>query len=271
MTKRSASTPTSQGGLEYHLHTKRGDIAANCLLVGDPGRAEIIAEQFLQNAVRVGDGHRAFVIYTGEYKGFNVSVIPTHMGCPSTGIVLPEAVRSGARRFIRVGSSSTLQKEPNVGDSAICTGAVRLDGASPNWAPIQFPAVADYRVVHALVEAATKLGLPYHTGIGVTTDCFNEGQARPDLFNDGWIPPRLLEQHEELTKRGCLFYSMEEAALFVWCLTHSRSEYGELLAGAVDAIYGNRVTGAFAEMGVENAISIALEAFIILNIRHPMG
>ena len=186
------------------------------------------------------------------------------MGSASIGIVLPEAVYSGAQRFIRVGSCSALWPESNPGDSAICTAAVRLDGASQNWAPIEFPAVADFRVVEATVEAAQELNLPFHIGIGATTTCFNEGQARPDI--SGYLPPRLQAQHEELVKRGVLFYSMEEATLFVWCSTHGK----DLWAGAVNAIYGNRQTNELEIKGDKEAAMIAINAILILNKRYPI-
>ncbi len=188
----------------------------------------------------------------------------TSMGSAATAIVLPEVVYSGAKRIIRVGSCSTLWSHARPGDSAICTGAVRLDGASESWAPIQYPAIADYRVVSAMVEAANMLNLPYHVGIGITTTCFNEGQARPDL--NGYIPPRLQAMHDELVQRGVLFYSMEEATMFVWCTTHGH----DIWAGAVDAIYGNRITNELEVRGEEEAAAIAIRALLILSLNCPI-
>jgi uridine phosphorylase len=190
------------------------------------------------------------------------------MGGASTGIVLPEAVRSGARRFIRVGSCSTLWNEPKVGESAIVTGAVRLDGASDNWAPPGFPAFADHRVVSALQRAAQVLGLPHYLGIEASTSCFNEGQARPD--DNGYLPERLKAQHDELVQRGVLLYSMESATIFVWCLTHGKTP-GRLWAGSVNAIYGNRRTKAFGVLGDESAARIALHAVLILDRKYPLS
>ncbi len=258
-----ANIPTSSEGKMYHLHTGPGDLATHCLLVGDPERAEMIAGKFFTDPKKVGD-HRGLKSFTGMMDNIPMSVVTTGMGSATTGIVLPEAVASGARRFIRVGSSSCLQREPNIGDSAICTAAVRLDGASNNWALIEYPAIADFRVVMAMVEAAKELGLPYHVGIGATTTCFNEGQARPD--KDGYLPPRLLAQHEELTRRGVLFYSMEEATVFVWCSTH-----GGYWAGAVDAIYGNRQTNEFRVCGQEEAARIAILALMKLAEDYPIN
>lgn len=258
-----ANKPISADGRTYHLETRDGDIAKHCLLVGSPERAEMIAQTLLTDSQLVGN-HRGLKSFTGKADDIPMSVITTGMGSASTAIVLPEAVYSGAQRLIRVGSCSTLWPEPRPGDSAICTGAVRLDGASENWAPIEYPAVADFRVVSAMVEAAQELGLPHHVGIGATTTCFNEGQARPDI--SGYLPPRLQAMHEELVRRGVLFYSMEEATLFVWCSTHGKN----LWAGAVDAIYGNRHTNEFEIRGEEEAAKIAIKTLLILNERYPL-
>lgn len=248
-----ANRPVHAGERQYHLGAAPGEIAPLCLLVGSPSRAQMIAERFFWEPRQVGDEHRGLKSFTGTVDGFPMSVVTTGMGSATTGIVLPEAVRCGAQTFIRVGSCGTLWEKPNVGDSAICTGAVRLDGASENWAPIEYPAVADYRVVSCLVRAAQDLGFPHHVGIGATTTCFNEGQARPD--DSGYIPPRLQAMHNELVRRGVLFYSMEEATLFVWCTTH-----GGYAAGAIDAIYAQRRTGIFEVKGDEDAARIAIRA-----------
>lgn len=263
-----ADRPVHEGGKQYHLETSPGDIAPHCLLVGSPERAEMIAKTMFRLWHKVGD-HRGLKSFTGERDGVPVSVVTTGMGSASTAIVMPEAVRSGGRRFIRVGSGGTLWKGPKLGESMICTAAVRLDGASENWAPIEYPAVADYRVVAALVASAQELNLPHYVGIGATTTCFNEGQARPGQIgpddDGGYIPPRLQAQHDELVQRGVLFYSMEEATLFVWCTTH-----GGYWAGAIDAVYAQRQTNEFGAVGDEAAAQIALCALVKLAKDYPL-
>lgn len=255
-----ANLPVHGDGKQYHLETGPKDLASSCLLVGSPERAELIATTLFADSRKVGD-HRGLKSFTGRVGDMPISVVTTGMGSATTGIVLPEAVRSGARIFIRVGSCGVLWEKPHIGESVICTGAVRLDGASDNWAPPGYPAVADYHVVAACVEAAQELGLPHYVGIGATTTCFNEGQARPD--DNGYIPPRLAAQHEELVRRGVLFYSMEEATLFTWCTTH-----GGYWAGAVDAIYAQRCRGGFQAIGDEAAAQIAIRALQKLYVKN---
>lgn len=258
-----ANKPVLPDGRTYHLQTREGDIAPHCLLVGSPERAEMIAQTLFQDLRPVGD-HRGLKSFTGSIEGMPISVVTTGMGDASTAIVLPEAVYSGAKRLIRVGSCSTLWEKPRPGDSAICTAAVRYEGAAKDWAPIEYPAVADIRVVSALMEAAQQLNLPHHVGIGATTSDFVAGQGRPDI--NGYLSPRMRARHEELVQLGVLFYSMEEATLFVWCTAVGK----DIWAGAVDAIYGNRRTNEFKVCGEEEAASMAIKALLILNERFPL-
>lgn len=255
MAHKSADNPETEDGRQYHLETLPGDIAPRCLLVGSPERAELIATELLKDARKVGD-HRGLKSFTGTYWDTPVSVVTTGMGSASTAIVLPEAVKSGARCFIRVGSCGGIRRDMEIGDAVICTGAVRYDGASDNWAPIEVPAVASWRIVATLADAAKRLGHRHHVGLGATTTCFNEGQGRPDPLEGSYVPERMRKRHEELVAAGVRFYSMEEATLFIWCQTH-----GEIPCGAVDAVYANRVTGAFKKEGDRAAAEIALRAF----------
>ena len=253
-----ADRPTGSDGRQYHLGTLPGALASKCLLVGSPERAEMIATRFFEGAEIVGD-KRGFKSFTGTIAEQPISVVTCGMGGPSIGMVLPEAVRSGARAFIRVGTCGALQEHIAVGDSVIFTGAVRFDGASDNWAPIEYPAVAHWSVVAACIAAAKELNLPHHIGIGATTSCFYEGQARPD--DEGYVPPRLQARYEELVRRGVLAFAMEEAAAFVWCSTH-----GGYPIGVVDAVFANRATNAFDTIGEEQAARIAVSALMRLQI-----
>lgn len=248
-----AQRPMSADGLQYHLHTGPNALAPLCILVGAPERATLIAEKHFTTHELIAD-HRGFRSYTGDVRGTPMSVVTTGMGGASAGMVIAEAVQSGARIFIRVGTCGALRKEAKVGHVAICTGAVRFDGASDNWAPVEWPAVADFRVVAACARAAEEKGIRHHLGIGVTTSCFRAGQARPD--DQGYVPERLLQRHREMVQCGALFYDMETAALLVWCATH-----GGYPIGTVNTILANRVDGRFKPKCDEQpAIEIAIAA-----------
>ncbi len=248
----TGTSPALVAGRQYHLQTGPQDLAPLCLLVGSPERATHIADRFFAEATLVGD-HRGLRSYTGSHNGTAMSVVTTGMGGPSAGMVVAEASKSGAQIFIRVGTCGTLREEAKVGHSVICTGAARFDGASDNWAPPEYPAVPDWRVVAACVSAAEELKVRHHTGIGVTTSCFREGQARVE--KGGYLPPLLRDRHEWLVRIGALFYAMEEAALFTWCLTH-----GQIPIGGVNTVFANRVDDMFSPADESKSIGIALLA-----------
>ena len=254
-----ADKPRSEG-LQYHTHTGDGDLAPLCLIVGAPGRAGMIARKYLQNAKEFSNAHRGLMSYTGEYRGVPVSVTTSGMGAPSIGIVLPEAVQSGARIFIRVGSCGSLIPHSKPGEVIIPTAAIRFDGTSDDWAPKEYPATASWQVINALHRAASNLAPGrFHTGVECTTGDFYGGQGRPNLF--GTVSPRLQARHEEVLRLGAACYSMEASALFVWCAT----EGGGIPSGAINAIFANRHTNEWRVDGEELAAEIALEALLLLN------
>lgn len=255
-------------GRQYHLMTTQGEIAPHCLVVGDPGRAQMIAETYFTDSKKMAD-YRGYRTFTGTHEGVPMSVVTHGIGGASAGTVFPEMVACGARRLIRVGSCSTLLPNVPLGDSAIVTGAVRLEGASQCWAMPEYPAVPQWRVVQALTEAAKMLDFPFHEGIEATTDCFREGQGRANV--EGWLPSHMRQRHNDLMRMGVLCYSMEAATLFTWALTHPQ-EWGQVWAGAINAIYGNRFDDTFQKgAGQDSAVRIALAAMVLLNESYPIG
>lgn len=260
-----ADNPVDPTGRQYHLHTKPGDLAPHCLFVGAPERAAHIATTCFTNPKKEGD-YRGFESWTGEYEGVPMSVVSHGIGGASIGTVLPEAVASGARRIIRVGSCGALQPKAKIGDAVIVYAAARLDGASDNWAPASFPAVAHPFVVQTLVEVAQAMKVRYHLGIGASTACFNQGQARRRTAKT-WLPPRLEAQHVELQRAGILCYDMENSALFTWCATQ-----GVPMVGSVCAVYASRrVSGKLRSgAGEDEAIKIGLKAMHALATKYPL-
>ena len=167
----------------YHLMLKPGDIAPYVLLPGDPERVPKIAE-FWDESKEVAR-HREYVTYTGRYKGTEISATSTGIGGPSAAIAVEELAQVGAKTLIRVGSTGSIQKDITVGDLIIATGAVRLDGTSKQYVRAEYPALANYEVVLALIEAAESLGVKYHLGIIASTDSFYTGQGTPS-FSGYW-------------------------------------------------------------------------------------
>ncbi|MDO4594572.1 MAG: uridine phosphorylase [Tissierellia bacterium] len=197
-----------ENGKEYHIDLKKGDVGRYVILPGDPKRSEKIARH-LDNYKLVAD-HREYVTYTGYLDGEKVSVTSTGIGGASAAIAMEELANIGACTFIRVGTCGGMQTEVKSGDIVIATAAIRAEGTSREYAPIEFPAVSDFDVTNALVKASKKLGTNYHTGVVQCKDSFY-GQHEPDKMP---IANYLNDRWNAWLKLGTLASEMESAALF---------------------------------------------------------
>ena len=200
---------TEGSGKQYHIGVAPGEVGRYVILPGDPKRCAKIAAHF-DNPVMVADV-REFVTYTGTLDGEKVSVTSTGIGGPSASIALNELVKSGADTFIRVGTCGGMQLDVEGGDIVIATGSVRMEGTSREFAPIEYPAVSDFRVTTALAEAAEKLGVRHHIGVSQSKDSFY-GQHEPEIMPVGY---ELMNKWDAWVKLGCLASEMESAALFI--------------------------------------------------------
>lgn len=93
-------------GVQYHLHTKRGDVGRYVILPGDPKRVAKIAAH-LDDAKLIAD-NREYITYTGTLEGETVSVTSTGIGGPSAAIAMEELVKCGADTFLRIGTCGVL-------------------------------------------------------------------------------------------------------------------------------------------------------------------
>lgn len=200
---------SGEAGLQYHLQIRPGDVGRYVILPGDPKRCEKIAKHF-EDAKLVAD-NREFVTYTGYLEGEKVSVTSTGIGGPSASIAMEELVQCCADTFVRVGTCGGIDLDVKGGDIVIATGAVRMEGTSREYAPIEYPAVADLEVANALVAAAKELGFTYHTGVVQCKDAFY-GQHEPEMMPAGY---ELINKWEAWKKLGCLASEMETAALYI--------------------------------------------------------
>lgn len=199
----------SSDGEQYHIGLKAGDVGKYVILPGDPKRCKKIAEYF-DNAELIAD-RREFITYTGFLNGEKVSVTSTGIGGPSSAIAMEELVNVGADTFIRVGTCGGMEVNVKGGDVVIATGAIRMEGTSKEYAPIEFPAVADLDITNALVTAAKNLNYEYHTGVVECKDSFY-GQHSPDRMP---VSYELMNKWEAWKRLGCLASEMESAALFI--------------------------------------------------------
>ena len=199
---------TEGAGIQYHVGLKPGDVGKYVILPGDPKRCEKIA-QYFENPYLAADS-REFVTYTGTLDGEKVSVTSTGIGGPSASIAMEELCNCGADTFIRVGTCGGMQTEVCGGDLVIATGAIRMEGTSREYAPIEYPAVPDLEVTNALVNAAKKLGMAYHTGVVQCKDSFY-GQHDP---SGKPVSYELENKWEAWLRLGTLASEMETAALY---------------------------------------------------------
>ena len=150
-----------------------GDVARYALLPGDPQRVDRIASH-LDEARKVAD-YRGYVTYTGEAGGVGVTACSTGIGCPSAAIVVEELMKLGVKTFIRVGTTGSLQPGLDSGDIVVATAAVREEGTSRSYVPVEYPAAANLDVTLALIQAAGELGVEVHPGIVLSTDVYYGG------------------------------------------------------------------------------------------------
>lgn len=261
---------------QYHIDIAPGDVGRYVLLPGDPGRCEAIARHF--DGARHVAQHREYNTYTGSLDGIPVSVVSTGIGGPSTAIAVEELARCGADTFIRVGTCGGMQPHVLVNDIVIASAAIRFDGTSKEYMPVEFPAVADFGVLTALSEAAFASGRQAHIGVVQCKDSFY-GQHDPSRMP---IRGELLAKWQAWIDGGCLASEMESATLFIL------GSIMRLRTGAVLAVAGNQSLGSGIAInirdgndpaappppqdffGPEPAIAAAVEALRIL-IRKDKG
>jgi uridine phosphorylase len=247
-----------EGDRQYHIGLGPGELADYILLPGDPDRTARIASRF--ESCEFERRNREFASATGQYKGQRVSIVSTGIGTDNVEIVIAEILAIVDRpTFIRVGSCGALQPEIQLGDLVISSGAVRLEATTSFFVHDGYPAVADYEVTVALVEAAARLGHRAHVGITATAPGFFGAQGRPIPQ----LPIRYPDLADELARQRVLNFEMEASAVMVLAgLARCR-------AGVVCCVFAQRVTGAFVtgeakQRAEDGCVETGLEAVSIL-------
>ena len=196
---------------QYHIRCRPGDVGEVVLLPGDPGRCEAIATYFDQP--RLIARNREFTTYTGQLEGRAISVCSTGIGSPSAAIAVEELAAVGARTFVRVGTTGSIQNGVAFGDLIVATAAVRDEGTSPAYVPLGYPAVADHELVRVLLEAARRKNHRVHAGIVRSHDSlYTDLQAER-------MPRRavLAEDLAIWARAGVLCNDMESSVIFTLC------------------------------------------------------
>ena len=230
-------------GKLYHIHCKPGDVGRYVLLPGDPFRTDLIASYF--DDARLVAHNREHKTWTGTLNGVKVSVTSTGMGCPSAAIAVEELIKCGADTFIRVGTAGRVcdKAYDETLDGVINTAAVRDEGTTIHYIPIEYPAVADRHVVDALARAAKKLGYNFAEGITQSKDSFY-GQHEPEAMP---AEGRLKERWEAWRRGNVMSSEMESAAIFV-----------------ISSIRGCRASSVMAYTEMPKSVEVAVGALRIL-------
>jgi uridine phosphorylase len=221
---------------QYHIDLAPGELAEYILLPGDQDRTAKVAERF--DSVEFQRRHREFASATGQFRGRRMSVVSTGIGADNIEIVMAEILAiTNKPTFMRIGSCGVLRDDIGLGELVISTGAVRLEATTKYFVHDGYPAVADYRAVAALLEAANRLGVKAHLGVTATAPGFFGAQGRPIPQ----LPIRFPDLAEEMARQGVVNFEMEASALLVL------AALAGCKAGVVCTAYAQRVSGAFVE------------------------
>ncbi len=211
---------------EYHIQLARGDVGRYVLLPGDPARSALIAEHF-DDAHHVAS-NREFTTYTGTLSGVPVSVCSTGIGSASTAIAVEELLRCGADTFIRVGTCGGLDPTLRRGELIVMQSAVRAEGTSKQYVPIEFPAVANTAVTAMLERACRETGSRYRIGTTVSVDSFYS-EIQPETIP---IAQEMEDAYASWKRSGVIAAEMECGVLFP--LAHIRHARAGALCVIVD-------------------------------------
>lgn len=246
----------------YHIGFGRDDLGSLpptlALLSGDPERARLIAQDYLQD-VRLLSEHRGLNSYVGTLPhGRPVLSATSGMGAPSLSIVVNELVQVGIRRIIRIGTCGSIQTYVPVGSIVISSAALCRQGAANDIAPVEYPAAADPFLTVGLVQAARNLGIEHYLGVTASVDTFYEGQERTDAANP-YLLRSLQGITEEYRRLNILNYEMECGTLFKMAGVYN------FAAACVCGVVAQRTVseGIILEqkdVAVKNAIAVAVHA-----------
>ncbi|MDD5172947.1 MAG: nucleoside phosphorylase [Patescibacteria group bacterium] len=255
MIKSTAKNPKGENNCQYHIACRKNELASYALLPGDPGRVLKITKNWEKKKQIAFN--REYRSITGYFKNLKISCVSTGIGAPSAAIAIEEMIRLNVHTFIRVGSTGAIQKGINPGDLIINIGAVRSDGTSKSYIQPTYPALANYEVVMALIEACEKLSIKYHLGISASTDAFYVGEGR--LGFRGYNQAALKNIVPDLQKANVINLDMENSIIFTLASLYN------FRAGAICVVFDNLITNKWIVKGEEKLGKVASESMVILN------
>ena len=254
-------------GKQPHLLVEDGDVNDLAIVPGDPGRVDRIAGHC--EDVETVAQNREYKLVNATYEGRPLTICSTGIGSPSAAIAAEELSAVGVETLLRVGTTGALQSGIEIGDMIVATGAAKEEGTTKRYESATVPAVADYDVLSALVDAAEekeeRAVKQRETAKGATGDAGSRVHVGPVATDDAFYA-ETDEYVREWEQAGLLAVEMEAAALFTLARRNG------IAAGAICTVDGNLVEGTQkgetdaeelpekAKNNVERAIEIGLTA-----------
>jgi len=245
---------------------KKGEIAQYVLLPGDPGRVKRIAS--LWDKYEEVASSREFTTYSGKVGGAKISATSTGIGGPSAAVAIEELSRVGADTFIRVGSSGCMGNDVLPGDLIVTSGAIRREGTSRSYVSIEYPAVANYEVILALVQAATEFGYPFHVGITLSVDGFYSdnklisGNEFKSVSTGGYFQSWMKHEMLDAKRTRALNQEMEAGTILTLCNLFGLR--GGVVCAATDRVPWDSPSGIDFGSSEEKSIRVAIGAVKLL-------
>ena len=136
----ASELPQQKDGAIYHLNLHADELADNIILVGDPGRVQMISKMF--DTIEVEKSNRELITHTGLYKGKRISAISTGMGTDNIDNVLneldavanidlvtrEEKAEHRTLNMVRIGTSGGLQPDIECGSFVASAYGLGIDG-----------------------------------------------------------------------------------------------------------------------------------------------
>lgn len=182
-----------------HNEAKIGEIAKTVLMPGDPLRAKMIAEKYLDD-YKLVNSIRNIYAYTGNYKGVKVTIMASGMGIPSIGIYSYELYNFyNVENIIRVGSMGAYSLEIHLYDTVLVTDSYSLSNYAKIMDNYDSDIVEASKLLNDKIEnTALKLNKKIIKGRIHSSDCFYGNSNVDDLYNN----------------KKCLGVEMESFGLF---------------------------------------------------------
>ena len=229
-----------------HNRALNGQIAKVVLMPGDPLRAKVVADTYLEDVICFNEV-RNMLGFTGYYQGRRISVMGSGMGMPSIGIYSYELFNFyDVNAIIRIGSAGGISRDVQVRDIVFGQGACTDSNFAYQYGlPGTFAPIADFGLLRRAVDIAESKGASYHVGNLLSTDVFY------NAF--GYI--------KEWDEMGVLATEMEAAALYLNAAKAKKKALG-IMTVSDHLVTGKQLSAELRQNSFTEMMEIALELAI---------